>query len=120
MNDYCSICRKCDFLQRRPQIVEQVRRSAYHIIGYKGSTSFGVAMAMTQIVRAILRNERRVMTVSAALTGEYGLNDVTLGVPCVLDANGIAEVIEAPLTASEQQELERSAQILKDGLARLE
>lgn len=119
MDDYCGVCRKCDFLRRRPQILEQVRRSAYHIIGYKGSTSFGVAMAMTQIVRAILRNERRVMTVSAPLEGEYGLQDVTLGIPCVVGANGIEEIIQARLSAAEMQELEHSARILKDNLAQL-
>ncbi len=119
MGDYCTVCRKCDFIHRRPQILEQVRRSAYHIIGYKGSTSFGVAMAMTQIVRAILRNERRVMTVSAPLEGEYGLSDVTLGIPCVVGAGGIEDIIEARLTPEEMQELARSAQILKDNLAQL-
>ena len=119
MDDYCTVCRKCDFIHRRPQILEQVRRSAYHIIGYKGSTSFGVAMAMTQIVRAILRNERRVMTVSAPLEGEYGLSDVTLGIPCVVGAGGIEDVIEARLTPEEMQELAHSAQILKDNLAQL-
>ena len=119
MDDYCSICRKCDFIHRRPQILEQVRRSAYHIIGYKGSTSFGVAMALTQIVRAILRNERRVMTVSAPLEGEYGLHDVTLGIPCVVGAGGIEDIIEARLTPEEMQELAHSAQILKDNVGRL-
>ena len=119
MDDYCSICRKCDFIHRRPELLEQVRRSAYHIIGYKGSTSFGVAMAMTQIVRAILRNEKRVLTVSALLEGEYGLRDVTLGIPCVVGAGGIEEVIEARLTPEEMQELERSAHVLKDYLAQL-
>jgi len=119
MDDYCSICRKCDFVHRRPQLVEQVRRSAYHIIGYKGSTSFGVAMAMTQIVRAILRNERRVLTVSAPLEGEYGLTDVTLGIPCVVGANGIEEIVEARLSPVERQDLERSALILREHLAQL-
>lgn len=119
MDDYCRICGKCDFLQCRPQILEQVRRSAYHIIGYKGSTSYGVAMALTHIVRAILRNERRIMTVSAPLEGEYGLHDVTLGIPCVVGANGIEEVIEARLTPDELQALAQSAQILKDSLAQL-
>jgi L-lactate dehydrogenase len=119
MDDYCSVCRKCDFTHRRPQILEQVRRSAYHIIGYKGSTSFGVAMALTHIVRAILRNERHVMTVSAPLAGEYGLKDVTLGIPCVVGANGIEEIIEARLSPAEMQELAHSAQILKASLAQL-
>ena len=119
MDDYCTVCRKCDFIHRRPQILEQVRRSAYHIIGYKGSTSFGVAMAMVQIVRAILRNERRVMTVSAPLEGEYGLQDVTLGIPCVVGAGGIEEIIEARLSPEELQELAHSAQVLKDSIAQL-
>jgi L-lactate dehydrogenase len=120
MDDYCSVCRKCDFIHRRPKLLEQVRRSAYHIIGYKGSTSFGVAMALVQIVRAILRNERRVMTVSAPMEGEYGLDDVTLGIPCVIGADGIEEVIEARLTPEEMQELAHSAQTLKESLAALE
>ena len=120
MDDYCSICRKCDFIHRRPEILEQVRRSAYHVIGYKGSTSFGVAMALTQIVRAILRNERRVLTVSAALAGQYGLNDVTLGIPCVVGAGGIEEIIEARLTPEEMQQLAHSAQVLKDHLRQIE
>ncbi len=119
MDDYCSACRKCDFTHRRPQLVEQVRRSAYHVIGYKGSTSFGVAMAMTQIVRAILRNERRVLTVSAPLEGEYGLTDVTLGIPCVIGAGGIEQVIEARLAPDEMQALAHSAQVLRDHLAQL-
>ena len=119
MDDYCSVCRKCDFIHRRPQILEQVRRSAYHIIGYKGSTSFGVAMALTHVVRAILRNERHVMTVSAPLDGEYGLKDVTLGIPCVVGASGIEEIIEARLRPEEMQELAHSAKILKDHLAQL-
>ena len=119
MDDYCSVCRKCDFIRRRPQILEQVRRSAYHVIGYKGSTSFGVAMAMVQIVRAILRNERRVLTVSAPLDGEYGIKDVTLGIPCVVGAGGIEEIVEARLSPEELQALAHSAQVLKDSLAQL-
>lgn len=96
----------------RRALEEEVRRSAYHIIGYKGSTSFGVAMAMTQIARSILRNERRVLTVSAGLDGAYGLRGVTLGVPCVIGAGGIEEVLEAPLSAEERGKLEASARAL--------
>ena len=76
-------------------------------------------MALVQIVRAILRNERRVMTVSAPLDGEYGLKDVTLGIPCIVGAGGIEEIVEARLTPEEMQELAHSAQILKDNLAQL-
>ena len=119
MDDFCRECQLCNHECNRPRIVEEVRRSAYHIIGYKGSTSFGVAMALTQIVRAILRNERRVLTVSARLEGEYGLHDVTLGIPCVVGRHGIEKIVSSQLLDIEQQELENSANILKQGIAAL-
>lgn len=119
MDDFCVRCGQCNAATRRPEILEQVRRSAYHIIDYKGSTSFGVAMAMTHICRAILRNERHVMTVSAPLNGEYGLHGVTMGVPCVIGGNGIEKVIEVRLAAEEQYALTQSAKILRDSIASL-
>ena len=117
--DYCAHCGKCDQPGLRETIESEVRRSAYHIIGYKGSTSYGVGMALRTIVGAILRNERRVLTVSASLDGEYGLKDVTLGVPCVVGAGGIEQIIEAKLAPDEEAALLRSAEVLKRTLAEL-
>ncbi|MDR0993716.1 MAG: L-lactate dehydrogenase [Verrucomicrobiota bacterium] len=119
LTDYCMSQGKCDLEAHRSEILEQVRRSAYHIIDYKGSTSFGVAMAMTHIVSAILRNTRQIMTVSAPLTGQYGLSDVTLGVPCVVGANGIEQIPEVKLAKEELEALQHSAAILKDSVAQL-
>ena len=117
LDGHCGRCGKCAGRARRAALEEEVRRSAYHIIGYKGSTSFGVAMAMAQIARAVLRNERRVLTVSARLEGEYGLRDVTLGVPCVVGAGGVEEVLEARLSPEEQARLEASAAALAASMA---
>lgn len=116
LEGYCAACGKCDTLERKKELLEEVRKSAYHIIGYKGSTSFGVAMAMTAICRAILRDEKRVMTVSAPLDGAYGLDGVTMGVPCVVGANGIERVVEAPLAEDEMEALRRSAAILREAI----
>lgn len=118
---FCSTCCGCpDSRARRAAIEDEVRQSAYHIIGYKGSTSYGVGMAIRRIVSSILRNERRIMTVSAALEGEYGLENITLGVPCVVGANGIERVLDAPLPYPELEALRRSAATLKRTLADLE
>lgn len=119
-DSYCSFCGRCDSVSRRAAVETEVRRSAYHIIGYKGSTSYGVGMAIRAIVSAVLRNERRIMTVSAALDGQYGLSGVTLGVPCIVGANGIERILDIPLPAAELSALRRSADLLQSILSDLE
>ena len=115
IEDYCAVCGKCDGWQAvRDEIFAQVRDSAYHIIGYKGATCFAVGLALVRIVKAVLRNERSVLTVSSLLRGQYGLDNVCLSVPCVVGSNGIERVIEARLNDEEQQALARSAGILKE------
>ena len=106
----------CTTRQALDEIVAQVRTSAYHIIGAKGATDFGIGMAMTQIVRSILRNERRVLTVSAYLTGEYGLQDVAIGVPSIVGRNGIEHVLQPKLTDDELAALTSSAKTLADSM----
>jgi L-lactate dehydrogenase len=118
MDNYCPVCKQCgDWQSERKALVEEVRRSAYHIIDYKGATYYAIGMALTRIVGAILRNQRSVLTVSMLLKGEYGLSDVCLSVPCVVDETGVAYVIEARLPAEEQAGLERSAGILQGAIA---
>ena len=118
---YCSSCGRCaDSASRRAAVETEVRQSAYHIIGYKGSTSYGVGMAIRTIVSAVLRNERRILTVSAALDGEYGLSGVTLGVPCIVGANGVERILDVPLPPAELASLRRSADTLQSTLAALE
>jgi L-lactate dehydrogenase len=122
--DHCSDCRRCHGelrdAENREALVQQVRDSAYHIIGYKGATNFAVGLALVRIVRSILRNERSVLTVSTVLAGEYGLRDVCLSVPCIVGRNGIERVIEGKLNEEELDGLNRSGKILHQRLAELE
>lgn len=90
-----------------------VRTSAQKIIKAKGATYYGIGMAITRIVKAIFGNENCVLTVSSKLTGEYGLDDIFLGTPCIINAHGIVESLELSLSSPELLSLKNSAEILK-------
>jgi L-lactate dehydrogenase len=116
IRQYCEICKVCDYPKHHKEIAEQVRDSAYHIIDYKGSTYYGIGLSLLRISAAILRNEQSVLTVSTHLEGEYGLHDICLSVPCVVGQNGAERIIDARLEPQEQEQLEHSAQVLRDVL----
>lgn len=121
IDDHCAICDKCgDWEAERAKIEHAVRRSAYHIIDYKGATCFAVGLALVRIVGAILRNERSVLTVSTVPEGEYGLQGVSLSVPCIVARNGVERVMEAALAPDERDALAHSASILREATGALE
>lgn len=108
-----------DWPEERRRIEEAVRDSAYHIIDYKGATWFGVGMALVRIVGAILRDARSVLTVSAVLKGEFGLEGLSLGVPCIVSSNGVDSIIAASLDAAERAALAHSASVISSALEEL-
>lgn len=70
-------------------------------------------MGLARITKAILNNENSILTVSAPLAGEYGLEDVYIGVPAVVNRTGIRNVVELNLNETEQKQLHHSAGVLK-------
>ncbi len=106
------------------KIEDDVRHKAYEIINRKGATYYGVATALMRISRAILRDENAVLPVGAPMNGEYGLNDIYIGTPAVVNANGIDRVIEVPLDDREKKAMADSAKTLeevaKNGMAKLQ
>jgi len=116
MKDYCAICQRCDPEKRHAEIAHRVRDSAYHIIDYKGSTYYAIALSMTRITGAILRNEHSILTVSLLLQGEYEIDDICLSVPCVVGQAGVERIITAPLYDDEQAALKASAETLRKTL----
>ena len=106
------------------KIEDDVRNKAYEIINKKGATFYGVAAALARISKAILRDEDTVLPVSAYMDCQYGINDVYIGTPAVVCADGIKQVIEVPLNEEEQTKMTESAktlkQVLNDGLKNLE
>lgn len=122
INDYCASCGKCADcgIHNREAIVKEVRESAYHIIGYKGSTYYAIGLAMTRIAGAILRNEHSILSVSVLLKGEFGIDGVALSVPCVVGRSGVERVLDATLPENEQTLLKTSARRLSEALKSLE
>jgi L-lactate dehydrogenase len=114
IRDYCSICQRCDSKEMHEDITRNVRDSAYHIIDYKGSTYYAIGLSLVRISAAILRDEHSVLTVSSLLSGEYGIEDVCISVPCVVGKNGIERVLTALLAPEEQHALQNSADALSN------
>lgn len=102
------------------RLYRQVRDSAYEIIQRKGSTYYGIAMAVGRIAESIVRDEHAVLPISVTLEGEYGQEGLALSVPAVVGRHGLEEILEIPLSPLENQALDRSARQLKEAIDRLE
>lgn len=98
------------------RIFGNVRDAAYHIIERKGATYYGIAMGLARLTKAILWNENSILSVSALLTGQYGLGGVYIGVPAVINRAGIREVVELKLSDDEMRKLHASADVLKKAI----
>ena len=114
VNDFCELRGHFNHEQSMKKIFENVRNSAYEIIERKHATYYGIAMAVKRICEAIVRNEKSILPVSSLMTGEYGLNDVVLSIPAVVDETGVQKVIPIELNDEELTKLKDSANIAKD------
>ena len=120
--DVCSYCNKFKCNREKhslKSIFENVRYAAYSIIEAKGATYYAIAEAVKRIVTAIVRDEHTILPVSALLTGQYGVSDICLGVPCVIGKNGIEEILEIPLNEAEKRDFLRSASSLHTALSNI-
>lgn len=103
----------------REAVAEQVRTAGYRLIAGKGYTSFGVATAIVRICEAIVRDEHAVLPVSTLLTGQFGLRDVYLSLPCIVGARGVEHVLTPEFDSGEIAALQVSGRALIEARARL-
>lgn len=97
------------------KIENEVRTAAYEIIKAKGSTYYGIGMAICRIVRAIFHNENSVFTTSVRLRGQYGLRgEVFIGNPCIINSGGANRILELKLSEEELEKLRSSYEILDE------
>lgn len=101
-------------------IEEQVRMSAYEIINAKGATYYGIGMVLARLTRAILNDENSIFTVSAYLKGEYGENGIYIGVPAVVNRNGVREIVQIDLSDAEKEKFENSCKIIKEMISEMQ
>lgn len=96
--------------------VSETRKDAYKIISGKGATYYGIATALTHIVETIMRDSKKIIPLSTLLTGQFGLTNIALSLPCILGRNGIERVIDLPLSVEETAALHSSAEIIRSHL----
>jgi len=92
-------------------IVDRTRKGGGEIVAHlkTGSAYYAPSSGAVQMVEAIVKDKKRLLPCSAWLTGEFGLKDVYLGVPCLLGAGGAEKIVEIEMTAEEKAALAKSA-----------
>ncbi|HGJ64790.1 TPA: malate dehydrogenase [bacterium] len=103
------------------RLIERTQNGGAEIVNFlkTGSAFYAPSASVTQMVEAILKNKKRILPCSAYLKGEYGINDVYVGVPIKLGVNGVEEIIQLKLTESELKALQNSAEVYKEGIKSL-
>lgn len=96
-------------LETEQRIAHEVVNAAEKIIRGKGATNYAVGLAATRVIEAILRDENGVLPVSSLVDGRYGLSDVCLSLPSLVNKTGVAAVLDVPMSDHELGLLKASA-----------
>jgi malate dehydrogenase len=110
--------------ERIDALVERTANGGAEIVSLlkTGSAYYAPASAAVEMAESILKDKKKILPCAAYLQGEYGINDLFIGVPVKLGAKGVEQVIQIKLTEEEEAALKRSAaavQELKDTLKKL-
>jgi malate dehydrogenase len=106
--------------EEKEEILGELKTSAMNVIEKKGATEWGPATGVAHMVEAIVRDTGAVLPGSIKLDGEYGHDDVALGVPVKLGSNGVEEVVEWDLTEYEREQLGEAADKLSEQYEEIE
>jgi L-lactate dehydrogenase len=97
-----------------------VRDAAYEIIKRKGATHYAIGLGLLSIVESILGNYRSVLSISTLMTGQYGVQDICLSLPCVVGENGVEEILTLTMSKEEERGFQTSSAKLKTTLESLQ
>ena len=100
-------------------IVDRTRNGGAEIVKFlkTGSAYYAPSAAAVQMCEAIALDKKRILPCAAWLTGEYGMRDIFLGVPCKLGRAGLEQILEVELTKEERAALEKSADAVRELIA---
>src|ERR1035437_1968828 len=102
------------------EIFLKVKNSAYEIIKRKGATNYSIALSLVKITRAILRDENSILPVSTLIDNFYGVSDVCISIPSVVNIHGVGEYVKIDLSDEEQELFKHSANTLKTFIKAIE
>lgn len=105
--------------EREVVLAAEVKTAAYEIIRRKGATNHAIGLVTADLLRCLLRGERRILTVSRVQEGAFGLRDVALSLPTVVSTEGAAEVVVPEMDQDERNRLEQSSDVLQKAYAQL-
>ena len=102
-------------------LVDRTRKGGAEIVGLlkTGSAFFAPGAAIAQMVEAILLDRKRVLPLSAYLTGQYGVRDLYVGVPAVLGAGGVERLLDAPMDPGERAAFDAAVASIRENVALL-
>ena len=98
------------------KIHDGVWKAAYEIIEKKKATYYGIGMALTRLVKAVLNDENSILTISSYLDHEYGQNGIYIGVPAIINKDGVKELLELKLNKEDQEKFDHSCEIMKENI----
>ncbi len=106
---------------RLKEIVERTKKGGGEIVNLMGTSAwYAPGAAAAQMVESIVRDQKRIFPCCCWLTGQYGMKDIYLGVPCKLGSNGIEEILELKLNEKEMLMLNDSAKSVRGVLSVLD
>ena len=113
---YCPTCKNynnCEQTKELEKIFDEVKSAAYKIIELKGATYYAIGLALVRITKAIINAENSVLPVSTLINDYYGINDICLSLPTILNNGGVEQFLKIDLSKEEQDKLKHSAETLK-------
>ena len=94
-------------------IIADVKTAGAEIIKKKGATYYGIAIAVCTIFESLLKNQNTIRTISSVINNKYGISDVALSLPSIVNSQGVKSIIDLKLTDMEQEALQYSSKQLK-------
>ena len=98
------------------KIHDGVWQAAYEIIEKKKATYYGIGMALNRLIKAILNDENSILTVSTYQNNEYGQEGIYIGVPAIINKNGVKDILKLNLNKKDQELFNNSCQIMKENI----
>ena len=113
LNDFCEMRGHFDHENAMKKIAEDVKNSAYEIIGKKGATYYGIAMSVKRILEAVVRDEKSILPISSLQHDNHGISDIAISMPAIVGRNGVEGTVPISLSPEEEAALLESAKTLK-------
>lgn len=99
--------------EEKLQIAQEVKTAGAEIIKNKGATYYAIAITVNAIVETLLKNQNTIRTVGSVINGNYGIEDVALSLPSIVNSEGVQSIIPLTLSPEEEDALRASAQSIK-------